>query len=111
MLAENLADTTSAQEPQGILLLPPVPKDGANGDGGVASEEVGGGEGDGSEGAVRMEMEGGVDVDFMVEDGEEQVSMGKCFSGFVTVVMNVKLVVELVINVSKCVSEARCLEF
>lgn len=42
-----------------------------NGDGGVVLEEVGGGEGDGLEGVVRMEMEGGVDVDFMVEDGEE----------------------------------------
>lgn len=37
--------------------------------------------------------------------------MGKCFFGFVMVVMNVKLVVELVINVFKCVSEVRCLEF
>lgn len=82
MLAENLADTTSGQEPESIVALAAVAtKDGLNGggDGGVASaawEPAEGGWADDLEGPVGMVMEGGVDVDFMVEDGEEQVRNG-----------------------------------
>lgn len=88
MLAENLADTTSGQEPESIVALAAVAtKDGLNvgGDGGVASaawEPVEGGWADGLEGPVGMVMEGGVDVDFMVEDGEEQVRNGVVVVGF-----------------------------
>ena len=77
MLAENLADSTSAHEPESILQLPPASKDGSGADGGVAAaapEPAGVGEGDGLERTVGMEIEGGGDGDFMVEDEAEQVS-------------------------------------
>lgn len=77
MLAENLGDSASVQEPEGVLLLPPLPaKDALPGDGGVASEPVAVG-GD-LEGSVGMEIEVGADADFMVEDGEELVGHAKC---------------------------------
>lgn len=82
MLAENLADSTSAHEPESILQLPPASKDGSGADGGVAAaapEPADGGEGD-LERTVGMEIEGGGDGDFMVEDEAEQVSYRSIFA-------------------------------
>lgn len=67
MLAENLADSTSGREAERKLLLPAV-----------ASEQVEGGEGEDMEGVGGMERDRGVDLDFMVEDGEEEVSSEDC---------------------------------
>ncbi|KAG0580120.1 hypothetical protein KC19_4G148100 [Ceratodon purpureus] len=75
MLAENLADVIPAHEPQSVVPLSLVGKDGSGGDGrvpGAASEPVDGGKGDELEGAVRMEIEGDGDGDFTVEDEAEQ---------------------------------------
>lgn len=89
MLAENLADVIPAHEPQSVVPLSLVGKDGSGGDGrvpGAASEPVDGGKGDELEGAVRMEIEGDGDGDFTVEDEAEQVSNGSIFVSLSTTV-------------------------
>lgn len=67
MLAENLADSTSRPEAVRKLLLPAV-----------ASEQVEGGEGDDIEGVAGIERDRAIDADFMLDEGEEQVSSEDC---------------------------------
>lgn len=77
MLAENLADNTTAHEPQSHQPFPSLCKEVSSTDIqvlSVLSEQINvSGEAEKLEGAVRMEVEG--DDEFIVEDKDEQVSM------------------------------------